>query len=332
MSAPVTALDPVRRPRAVRAVAARRVGAPVLGLALVLVFAALRGSLSRYQLDVGVTIFVYVAIAQAWNVIGGLGGQVSLGAAGFVGVGSYTCALVLAHSGASLVLAVAAAGAVAALCAAIVSVALFRLRDAYFSVGTLALSLAAQAWFANWDYAGATQGVSLPFDRVPRPDDLYLYALVVAALAVGGAWAVRHSDFGLRLMAVRDNEDAAGTLGVPAFRVKFWAFVSTSFVTGLAGAIVALQQISIEPGSAFGLSWTVNAIIMTVMGGVGTIAGPIVGVLVVYYAIQQQLEGSQEASTLITGALLVAIVRFAPQGLWGLATEVARRAVARVRS
>ena len=124
-------------------------------------------------------------------------------------------------------------------------------------------------------------------------------------------------------MAVRDNEDAAGTLGVDAFRIKLVAFVLTSALTGLAGALLALRQVSIEPGAAFGLGWTINAIVMAVVGGVATLFGPLVGVLVVYYGIQTQLESYPELSSILTGVLLVVIVRFAPEGLWGIVVRAA---------
>ena len=300
-------------------------------IAAALAMAALRGSMSRYQVDVAFTIFLYVALAQAWNILGGLGGQVSLGTSGFVGVGSYATALLMIHTGFGLVASILAAGAVAALCALALSVPLFRLRAAYFSIGTLALTLAAQAWFVNWEWAGATQGIAVPFELVPKPATLYLYALALAAVAMAAAWIVRNSDYGLRLMAIRDNEDAAGTLGVPAFRVKLVALVFTSFLIGLAGGLVAVHQVSIEPYSAFGLTWTINAVVMTVVGGVGTLLGPLIGVLVVYYGIQQQLESSPELSALLTGVLLVVIVRLAPEGLWGLARESCERLLRLVR-
>lgn len=276
------------------------------------------GSLSRYQLDVGFTLLTYLVLAQAWNILGGFGGQVTLAVSGFVGAGMYTTTLLLTKTGAGLGVAILAAGAVAALGAVVFSVPLFRLRAAYFSVGTLALTLTAQAAVVNWSYAGATQGISVPFDVVPTQTSLFQMAVALATVSLLAGWWIRRGTFGLRLMAVRDNEDAAGTLGVAAFRIKLVAFVLTSVLTGLAGALLALRQVSIEPGAAFGLGWTINAIVMAVVGGVGTLVGPLVGVLVVYYGIQTQLESHPELSSILTGLLLVVIVRFAPEGLWGI--------------
>jgi branched-chain amino acid transport system permease protein len=305
-------------------------GAAVFAVAFLILLAS-TGSLSRYQLDVGFTLLTFLVIAQAWNILGGFGGQVSLAVSGFVGAGMYTTTLLLEKTSAGLTVSILAAGAVAALGALLFSVPLFRLRAAYFSVGTLALTLTAQAAVVNWGYAGATQGISVPFAAVPTQTSLFKMALVLAAVALLATWWVRRGTFGLRLMAVRDNEDAAGTLGVAAFRVKLVAFVLTSALTGLAGALLALRQVSIEPGAAFGLSWTINAIVMAAVGGVGTLPGPLVGVLVVYYGIQTQLESYPELSAILTGVLLVLIVRFAPEGLWGVVTRGAGTLAARRR-
>jgi branched-chain amino acid transport system permease protein len=302
--------------------------AALVAVALV-VIAASAGSLTRYQLDVGFTLLTFLVLAQAWNILGGYGGQVSLAVSGFVGVGMYTTTLVLSKSGASMAMALVAAGVLAAAAAAIFAFPLFRLRAAYFSVGTLALTLAAQAAVVNWSYAGATQGINVPFEDVPDQTELLLLALALVAVTMAATWWVRRGDFGLRLMAVRDNEDAAGTLGVNAFRVKFVAFVLTSALTGIAGGLLAMRQVSIEPGATFGLSWTINAIVMAAVGGVGTVLGPVVGVLIVYYGIQTQLESNPELSSILTGVLLVIIVRFAPEGVWGLLARTARRAFVR---
>jgi branched-chain amino acid transport system permease protein len=311
-----------------RAARSRDLLPAALVAAVLLILWGASGSLSRYQIDVGFTLLTYLALAQAWNILGGFGGQVSLAVSGFVGVGAYTTTLLLAESGAGMAVALLAAGVVAAVAAAVFSFPLFRLRAAYFSVGTLALTLAAQAAVVNWSWAGATQGINVPFDEVPGDITLFLLAIALVAITMAATWWIRRGDFGLRLMAIRDNEDAAGTLGVNAFRVKFVAFVLTSFLIGLAGGLLALRQVSIEPGATFGLSWTINAIVMAAVGGVGTVFGPVIGVFIVYYGIQTQLESNPELSAILTGILLVVIVRFAPEGVWGVLCRAVRKVTA----
>jgi branched-chain amino acid transport system permease protein len=283
------------------------------------------GWLSRYQIDILFTVFTLIGLAQAWNIIGGLGGQFSLAHHAFVGVGSYTTALLLLHTGVPTLVAVLASSALSAALAALVSFPLFRLRGVYFAIGSLAVALAAQAWMINWTWAGATKGLNLPTDPIPAPFDLYRLAGIVAVLATLSVYLIARSQFGLRLMAVRDHEDAAVGLGVRGFTVKAAALSYSAFLAGLVGALIAFQQISIEPVSAFGLGFTINMVIMVTIGGIGTTAGPVLGVFLVYYCIQRPLESSANLSTILTGVLLILVIRFAPGGLWGVLQAAAGR-------
>jgi branched-chain amino acid transport system permease protein len=301
---------------------------PVSGaIVLTLLYAAAPGRLTLGSLNQLSTLLILLSIAQAWNLIGGYGGQILLGVGAFVGTGGYVTTLVLSHSSLTEVPALALASLGGALLAAIVAYPLFRLRGPYFAVGSLALTLSIQAWMGNWDYSGGTQPISPPFTRVPGPETLYRMAVVLAGIAMLTVWLVRQSNFGLRLMAVRDAEAAAEGAGVLTFRTKVGAFLLTGMIMGLAGGVSALQTTAIDPGTSFGLTWTIDAIVMTVVGGMGTLLGPLVGTIVVYYGIETQLETTGAWSQFITGALLLLVVRFAPLGLWPHAQDLARRAL-----
>jgi len=273
---------------------------------------------TAYQLDIATTLLTFIALAQAWNILAGYGGQVSLGVSAFVGTGGYTTGLLELHAGLSYGLAIIASLIGGAVLAAILAVPLLRLRGDYFSIGTLAAALALQAWAVNWSFAGGSTGINLPAAGVPGPVEIFQLACTVAAVAMIAAYLVAHSSYGMRLKAVRDNEPAAVGLGVSVFRHRLGALVISGALSGLAGGLVALQQISFEPNGMLGLSWTINALLMTIVGGIGTILGPVVGAIVVYYLLTKQLEGYQTASVIIEGVLLVVIVRFAPRGLWPL--------------
>jgi branched-chain amino acid transport system permease protein len=288
---------------------------PAAFLCLVALLALGPTYLSPYDLTVGFTLLTYAGLAQAWNIVGGLGGQFSLGHSAFVGSGGYGTAVLLLHTGLPLGLVLPLAGLISAAIAVIVGVALFRLRGVYFSVGSLAVALAATAWMVNWDYTGANQGLNLPFDAIPTQEALYELALVAVALPTAIAWLLRRTTWGLRVQAVRDDEDAAVLAGVATGRLKIATLAVSAFCTGLVGGLIALQQISINPEAMFSLDWTVRMIVMTVIGGIGTVAGPLVGATVVYYAIEKQLEDHAQVSQLITGVLLLAVVRFFPGGL-----------------
>jgi branched-chain amino acid transport system permease protein len=160
----------------------------------------------------------------------------------------------------------------------------------YFAVGSLAVAVAVQIWMTNWNYTGATRGIGVPLAALPTPDGLYHDAVALAALVLAAAAIVKHSRFGLGLMSVRDDEDAAAGMGINGTATKLAAFTLSAFLTGLVGAVIALQQISIEPFSAFGLNWTISMVVMRTVGGLGTITGPVIGAVVIYYGLQVQLQ------------------------------------------
>jgi branched-chain amino acid transport system permease protein len=292
--------------------------------------AASAGSIDAYHLDLGVTLLIYLTIAQAWNILGGYGGQVFLGTAAFAGTGGYTAGLLLLHTGVPWQLAIACAAAAGAAVALVLSVPLLRLRGDYFSIGSLAGALALLALVQNWRWAGGASGITLPIDRLPTGATLFRGAVAVAGLAVLAAVFVARSSFGLRLTAVRDNEPAAAGLGVSVYRHRLAALVLASALTAAAGALAAFQTIAVSPDGAFSFGWNLDALLMTVVGGAGTVLGPFVGVALVYYGLTNELANAQTLALFLEGALLVVIVRFAPRGVWPLALALAARA--RVRA
>ncbi|KUO12972.1 MULTISPECIES: branched-chain amino acid ABC transporter permease [Streptomyces] len=305
---------------------------PAASLAALTVAAfALAPALSLGQLDLSVTLLTYLTIAQAWNVLAGFSGQISLGAAAFMATGGYTTALTLVHTGLPWPVAFLGAGVGAALLALLLAVPLLRLRGDYFAVGTLAVSIAIQALLSNWNWAGGASGLTLPTERIPSGGNLYQIAVLVAALAMALTLYVRHSAFGLRLTAVRDNEPAAAGLGVSVYWHRLAALVPTSALTGLAGAVIAFQFVVISPDGVASVNWSLNAVLMSVVGGAGTVLGPVVGVGVVYYGLTRLLQDQQTLSLVIEGLLLVLIVRFAPQGVWPLVCRAVRFPAARRR-
>ena len=235
------------------------------------------------------------------------------------------------RAGLPFLLALLGAGAGAGLLAVALSVPLLRLHGDYFAVGTLAVTLALEALALNWPFVGRSEGLQLPVDSLPDGQTLYELAVVLAGAALLVTLWVQHSRFGLRVMAVRDDEAAATGLGVSAFRHRFVVFVVSSVLTGLVGGLIALQQISFEPTGMLSLSWTVDALLMTIVGGMGTFVGPIVGAVLVYYGLTTVLASRQAFGLVVEGVLLVVIVRFAPQGLWPLFRQATREAARRAR-
>jgi branched-chain amino acid transport system permease protein len=302
---------PVHHPRQLRQWA--RVLSVALAFLLVLVGPLY---LSPYGIVLAFSLFVYITLAQAWNLVGGYGGQFSLAHAMFVGIGSYATAVLLIHTRVPLAAAIVLSGMCAGVVATITGLPLFRLRGHYFAVASLGVALAAQAWMVNWSYTGASSGLTLPDRALLDGITQYYMAAGLMILTLLCVAVVARSRFGLRLLAIRDNEDAAAELGVRVLAVKLGAFVLSAFFVGVVGALVAVQNLSIEPNSAFSLTWTITMIVMAVTGGLATLIGPIIGAVVIY-AIQQQFQDYGSWSTLFTGGALVLIVVVAPAGLWG---------------
>jgi len=304
----------------------------LIGLAIgVAVLIGVQGALGRYEIAVFTSVLLYVVLASAWNLIGGVAGQFSLASSALVGVGSYAVVLSLRWLGVPVVVALAFAIVAGALLAAILGLILFRLRGFYFTIGTLGAALAAMTWMTTWQLTGGTSGVSAPLALIPDSRTLYVWAVAAAAITIATAILVIDSGLGLRLKSVRDGEDIADSLGISPFRTKMVAMLLSGALTGLGGGLFSLQKASVEPFSAFGLDWSITIIVMAIVGGLGTVWGPVLGAVVIYYGITVQLQSLPAVSALLSGAILVAVIRFLPDGLLGSAKRLVRAIAARRR-
>lgn len=294
----------------------------VILLALAIVLAP--GLLSPYGLVLAFGFCVAAGLALAWNLVGGLAGQFALGHALFVGMGAYTVALGTNHTALPLPLLIAGAMLLCGAVAALSAIAFLRMRAAYFSVATMGLALAAMAWAVTSPALGAAGGITLPGDLAL--DDLWLFrvsgALALATLALT-AWIVR-TPYGLSLMAVRDDEQAAAECGLDPLRLKASAMALSGALTGGFGALIALQKQMVEPLSAFSMTWTISMIMISVIGGLGSVWGPVVGAIILYGA-QQLLDELAVWNLLISALLLIAVIRLAPGGIVELAARGWRR-------
>ncbi len=310
----------------------------LIGLVIaVAVLVGIQGVLGRYQVSVLTTLLLYVCLASAWNLIGGVAGQFSLASSALVGVGSYTVIMLLRGLAVPVPLALALAVVAGALFAAVLGAILFRLRGFYFTIGTLAVALAAMTWMTTWEFTGGTRGISAPLVLVPDSRMLYVWAIVAAGVAVAVSILVVHSSLGLRLRSVRDVEDIADSLGISPFSMKMVAMLLSGALTALGGGLFALQKASIEPFSAFSLDWSITIIVMVIIGGLGTVWGPVVGVVVIYYGITIQLQSLPAVSSLLSGLVLVLVIRFLPGGIVGAVAAgvtalVARRGASAARA
>ncbi len=272
----------------------------------------------------------YLALAQLWNLLAGYAGLVSVGQQAFVGIGGYSLYYLTSELDVHPLVALALAAPIAAAISLPMAFAVFRLRGAYFAVGTWVLAEIFALAVSLMQMLGAGSGMSLTPaivrqiapDRAGRELIVYWLALAIAAIVVAAAYLLLRSRHGLALTAIRDSEPASESLGVDTFRTKLMVYVVTAGCTGLVGAFIFLQKLRISPEAGFSVNdWTVVVIFMVVIGGIGTLEGPFVGMLV-YFGLREALAQYGTWYLILLGMAAVAIMLLAQDGLWGL---VARR-------
>jgi branched-chain amino acid transport system permease protein len=279
-----------------------------------------------YAREMAFTILKAVALASSLNILLGYTGYVSFGHIVFFGLGGYVgFYLVQAHS-AHLAIAVLAGGLSAALLAFLLGKAILRLRGAYFALATIGVNEAVRAFIKNFDPFGGPIGMTLNF-RVYNAYGGANRALWIAYISVAAltlivvlvSYLVKSSRFGLGLMAIRENEDAAEVMGIDAPNAKTWAYVLSAFFPGMIGVLFFFKNGNIEPGDAFVLHQSIEAIVMVMLGGQGTVLGPILGAAV-YQGGRGRLLISplfKNIQLVVAGGLLLIIVLFVPAGVIG---------------
>ncbi|MGD1066182.1 MAG: branched-chain amino acid ABC transporter permease [Vulcanimicrobiaceae bacterium] len=260
-------------------------------------------------------ILMFAAMAYGWNLIGGYTGYVSFGNVTFFGVGAYCAALLSTHGINNLLLDVALAVVVNAVFAALLGWVVLRLRGPYFGIATLGIGVAVAEIVANLDALGGSSGLA-----VHQADEahfwIYYYAMwLVAAAALLGTLAVTRSKLGYALVAIRENEDAAAALGIAATRYKVTAWALGAMMAGAAGAVFAPANGFIDPSISFSPDSNVFPIVMTILGGIGTVAGPFIGALLLAGVNELLQRYIVNAHTLFFGAMIVLVVLLLPRGL-----------------
>ncbi|HLJ90884.1 MAG TPA: branched-chain amino acid ABC transporter permease [Candidatus Angelobacter sp.] len=267
---------------------------------------------------------VWIVTSVAWNLVGGFAGQVSFGFAVFYGVGAYTGALLM-NQGVSPYAAMAGAAAMASIASLIVGAPTFRLRGPYFVIATIGVNEAVRVLMSNLAITGGASGLRLREHGPYRQVEHYYTALGAAAIAIAISAVIARSRFGLALRAIRQDEDAAADVGVNAYVCKLYVHAIAAALTGMAGAIFARYAAYINPQGVFAFNTSISILLMPVIGGIGTIWGPVLGG-VVFGAIEEQLVANfPNIHLLLYGGLLMLIVLVEPDGLVGLFHRIVRR-------
>ena len=267
----------------------------------------------------------YLALAQLWNLLAGYAGLVSVGQQAYVGLGAYAFFYLASALNINVYVALALAGPFAGLMSIPISIAVFRLRGAYFAVGTWVVSETLALAASLIEALGAGSGMSLSPSVVrqialARPDRetvIYLMSLAASVLVLAVVYLLLRSRHGVALTAIRDSETASQSLGVDTFRTKLVVYVVTAACTGLIGGLIFLQKLRLSPEAGFSINdWTVVVIFMVVIGGIGTIEGPFIGMLV-YIVLREFLADFGTIYLIIMGLIAVAVMLKAPGGIWG---------------
>ena len=276
---------------------------------------------SRFTLHILILFFLYVTLAESWNLIAGYTGYVNFGHVTFLGIGAYTSLILLKDYGLSPFHTCLLGGLLAALTAALLGYPLLRLRGPYFAISMLSLSFIFTALAYNLSsLTEGGRGISVrPFaSKVP----FYYYMLVCAIVAVGAIYKISRSKFGLGLISIREDEEVADSLGINTTLYKILAFAGSAFLPGTVGGVYAYYMSYIDPKAAFSFSFTLNSIVMCLLGGSGTVLGPIIGAVI--------LRGMSEyVSYLIPGefyklliaALFIGLILYLPGGIMSLFTK-----------
>ena len=280
---------------------------------------------SRASLRIGIEIVCYLALAQLWNLLAGYTGMVSIGQQAYVGLGGYAFFALAMFFGVPPLLAILLAGIFTAALAVPTAALVFRLRGHYFAIGTWVIAEVWRLSVALVPALGAGSGMSLPPyvvqaispDRIWRENMIYWAAVVLGLFVIALVYGLLRSRYGLALTAIRDSERASESLGVNNLRIKFIIYVLTAGTTGMIGALIFLRKIRITPDSAFSVQdWTAFVIFIVVIGGIGTIEGPIIGV-VIYFLLRELLADFGAIYLIVMGIIAVVVMLKAPGGMWG---------------
>jgi branched-chain amino acid transport system permease protein len=270
-----------------------------------------------------ITLLTFIAMASVWNLLAGFSGLTSFGQQAYIGLGAYALYLVAAH-GINPFAGIIVVAIVVAVISLPVSAFVLRLSGGYFAVATLVIAAVFQIVATLSPSVGGTTGVSVPglagYGDLLREALTYWATLAVAVASVAGVYLLVRRGFGIDARAVSSDPVAAAASGVRVGRIRLLAYVSAAAGAGAVGALIALQTLYVEPSSVFSIQYSVYMLFMVLIGGIGTIEGPILGAIILF-ALQEWLSADGAWYLVVVGGLAVTATLVAPRGIWGLASQ-----------
>ena len=309
-------------------------------IAVVVLAGVLPSVVDASHLNTVILVLMAAQVGVAWNIVGGYAGQVSLGHAAFYGLGAYTSTLLLVKFGVNPWLGVLAGGGVAALLSLAFGWSCFRLKGHYFAMATIAVAELVQIFFTEWEFGGAAVGVYVPMNRqgwvwmnFATKLPYYWLALGLLTVTLGVNWWIERSFLGYYFRAIKDEPDAARSIGVNLARYKQVALSVSAFFTALGGSLYAQKELYIDPNSVLSTALSIKVALVAILGGVGTLMGPVVGsvVLTSIEEFSRVLFGGTGRGTdvIIYASLIIVIAVFYPTGLIGWVRSFKDRRAAR---
>ena len=307
-----------------RSTTVSRFGA-VLAVIIIVTLISMPWWAGRSEIRTMIELLYFLALAQMWNLLAGYGGLVSVGQQAYIGLGGYALLVLALQLGINPFVAIPLAGLVAALFAFPTAALVFRLQGAYFAIGTWVVAEVYRLLIANSTWLGGGSGASLTaavkgIPRWYRDSITFWIAVTLGIGSVALVYGLLRSRFGLALTALRDSETASESLGVKTFRVKLGVYIASACGTGMIGALIYLTKLRISPDAAFSVDWTAFMIFIVIIGGIGTIEGPIIGTLL-FFLLRELLSDLGSWYMIILGGLAVLVMLFARNGLWGLVAQ-----------
>lgn len=297
----------------------------IIAIAILAVIAAAPWWASSADLRLITEVLFYMALASMWNLLAGYAGLISVGQHAYVGLGGYLMFSLVLFAGLNPLYTIPLAGIIGAAVSVPVAYLVFRLKGPYFAIGTWVVAEVFRLAAAQMSSVGGGSGLSIPVsvmrdlgNKAEREMLIYFSAFSLCVGAILLVYLLLRSRVGLALTAIRDNEVASSSLGVKIGKIKLLVYVAAAGVTSMIGALIFVTKLRISPDAAFSVNdWTVFVIFIVVIGGIGTIEGPILGTLL-YFLLREFLADLGAIYLMILGALAIGIMLTAPKGLWGL--------------
>jgi len=282
-----------------------------------------------YVMQLGMLILMWISMSSSWNIIGGFAGYISLGHGVFFAIGGYSAGLALAHWGISPFLFLPIAGLAATAVGFLAGLITLRTRGPAFIVATIAMLFLFLLWFDNWEFIGASSGLDLPLFQFPIQwlKVPFYYAMAASAMgAVYLSYRIAHSKFGLGLRAISQDETKAEVAGINTRWYKVWAFALSAFFIGTAGAVYGYSLTHLRPLTFFAIAVAARMVLMAIIGGRGTVAGPVLGAVLILGVNETAVRqfGESALNIVFTGLILLGALLFFPEGIVGSLRKAGR--------